>query len=450
MRRYLQQEIETMPIEALRTLQWNGLNEFMRRYVWSNPFYAERYAVAGIGRDQITSLESFSMLPIVRKEDILADISSCPPFGQRNVAAPNEIRQVVETSGTSGLGRERYPLNQADLDGVLSMEVFGFYWAGIESGAIAASSLPLTTRAGGQWYYGAVRRLGGVYLALGTYDTQQKLRYLAEFDVDLLIGGPSYLHRYEVAARETGINLADLRVKGLMVAGEPFSAAWVAEREEVWGSKLYEQYGSTQRAIAWTCEEGARQGDQLGVLHTLPHLALYEVIDPATGREVPNGESGELIITPFAASTVAPLVRFATGDRVTKVAEPCSCGRTLPGFRAGSIERLDSMIKVRGVNLFPPALDDVIMQSPVAEYQGRVFIDPATGREEIEVAVQFLEGERVSDAFLRNLEARLREAVGLRFTAVAHRGPSLLPEIRDDVKKRRRWLDQRRSVSTQI
>ncbi|GEL23152.1 phenylacetate-coenzyme A ligase [Pseudonocardia sulfidoxydans NBRC 16205] len=437
-RRYVDRATETMSPAELARLQLARLNEFLDRGVWGNEWFAPRLGA----RREIRSLEQWRELPTMTKRDVMADIAEHGPYGRRATAEPADVRQVVETSGTSGQGRERYPVTGHDLDLIQQMEMPGFAWAGAGPGSVVLSSLPVTTRAGGQWYQDAVRRLGAVWLSVGTYPAEEKLRYLREIGADILVASPSYLMRLEIVAAAEGVRPADLGVRAIMTAGEPFSVAWAREREAVWDARLHEQYGSTQRAIAWSCEEGAVHGDGLGVLHVLPHLAVYEVIDPATGEEVGEGEHGELVITPFG-STAAPLVRFASGDRVVKVgAGDCPCGRPYPGLRCGRIDRYDAMTKIRGVNVVPSAADALLLQHPVTDYQARVYSDERTGREELEIVVAAVGGPPDAGT-LAVLADRFRQEFGLRATFVAHEGPTLVADVAVDAKKRKRWTDER-------
>jgi len=443
-RRFVDPVTETMTEPDIRQLQLQRLNEFLGSWVWPNGYFRSR---PEYGRPRVLgSIEELKDLPLMRKADVMRDIADHPPYGSRFTAAPEDVRQIVETSGTSGAGRERYPLTEHDLDLVQQMEMPGFCWAGIGPGKVFVASLPVTTRAGGQWYEDAVRRLKGIWLSVGTYPAHEKLRYMREIGADVIHCSPSYLMRLEAVASELSIDPRSLGVGAILSSGESLSVPWLEEREETWGAKIHEQYGSTQRAIAWTCEAGARRGQELGVLHTLPHLAVYEVIDPDTGAEVADGGVGELVITPFG-STAAPILRFATGDRVRKVAAAeCGCGRPYPGLRSGSIDRFDSMLKVRGVNIVPSAVDSVVMRDPVTDYQARVYRDGQSGKEEIEVLVATTAGTP-DQALLASLTEDFRRVVGLRATFIPHDRASIVEDTTVDVKKRKRWTDERSAVA---
>lgn len=441
-RRYFDAEVETMSTAELERLQVDGLNRFLDRAVRGNPWFENR----GFKPGEVRSVSEMKNWPTMRKADVIADIASSPPFGARTTVAASEIRQFVETSGTSGAGRERYPLSEQDLRMVIAMEVPGFRWAGLEPGGVVVSSLPVTTRAGGQWYHDAVRRLGGVWLSVGTYPAEDKLRYMQDLPTAILVASASYLLRLEAIAEEMGVDVRSLDVGAIITAGETFSVAWAEERQERWGCIVYEQYGSTQRSIAWSCEEGVVPGGERGVLHVMPHLAVYEIVDPETGAEVGPGEAGELVITPFS-STASPLVRFATGDRVVKVApKECVCGRSLPGIRSGSIDRYDSMVKLRGVNVIPSVVDTVVIDGRVTDYQARVFTHPETAREEIEITVTS-DGGDLSAEELARLASRFRREIGLRATFRNHDGRGFLDEFTVDSRKRKRWVDERSTRS---
>jgi phenylacetate-CoA ligase len=438
-------EVENLSEPELRALQWERLTAFLRDHVAANAFHRPRLDAAGIDLAAVRSPRDFRHIPLMRKPDVVADIGAHPPFGTLADIAPRDVVQIVETTGTSGQGRELYPLSRADDDGLCEMEATGFHWAGVAPGRIVATSFPVTTRAAGRWHQAAVAHLGGIYLPLGTYPAAAKLEYLRRLPVEMLVATPSYLVRMERVAEEQGIDPATLGVGALMVAGESFTTAWAVQRERTWRARLYEQYGSTQRAFAWSCERGAVPGGERGVLHTLPHLAYYEVLDPDSGTLVEPGGSGELVITPFAASRAAPLLRFATGDRVTRLGpRACPCGRAFEGIRAGAVERLDDMMKVRGVNLFPSDLDPVILGPAVLDYAGTVDIDDGH-RERLRVMVELRPGVTDGDDVLETIRRGLAEHTGLRFEVAEHRGEPLSGETREEMRKRRRWRDLRPS-----
>jgi phenylacetate-CoA ligase len=422
---------------ALERHQIERLNLVLGR-ASETPFYAARHR--GLP-EQVSDLSELSEFPVTTKADVLADLAASPPYGSRLRVAPDAIRQVVTTSGTSGAGEEAYPLDSEDEEQVYAMAARGFSFAGVTAGSVVLNTLPLTTAAAGQWYYHALRLLGATVLEVGTYSTERKLEYLDRFGADTLVGTPSYVLRLALDARRAGLDPASLPIERVVVAGESWSVDWMRRLEREWCARVYEQYGSTQRAMAWACPAGAVTATGRGVLHALSDHGVYEVIDPDTGGIVAEGP-GELVVTPFVSSA-SPLVRFATGDRVT-VVRPCPCGRPGPVLAAGSVDRYDFMVKVRGVNLWPEALDSAIFGvGSVRDYQARVETDP-DGRELLCVDLE-LAGED-SDAVER-VAVAVRQVTGLGATVQTVPGDALTAGIEDRFRKRRRLYDRRKEDS---
>lgn len=439
-RRLWEPEVETASREEVEAAQLHGLRVFLADHATRAPFHRERAAAAGVDLCDLRSLEQLRRLPVMRKEDVVGEARRRPPFGGLLAAAAEDVGHFVETSGTSGRGHEQYVLTHEDLRGLRRMEAFGFAWAGVTAGSFVATTFPMTSKAAGRWHAMGVEAAGGAYLPLGGYDARTKLEYLEQLGVRAVIATPSYVRRLEIQADGDGVDLRALAVDALMVSAEPFTVAWAREREELWGARVYEQYGSTQRAFAWSCEEGAvRRGDR-GALHCLSHLAVYEVIDPDTGEHVQPGEVGELVITPFAASAGMPLVRFASGDKVRYLGYgACPCGRPFPAIEAGFVYRYDDRLKIKGVNIEPDALDRIILGSDVTDYDAVVRIDDR-GRETVTVHLEARDGAAVPPERLEQLSGALHAATGIRFAVETGAGPM----ERDALSgKRRRWRDLR-------
>ncbi len=433
--------------EELAGWQLARLNALLERAA-ANAFYGPRLRAAGVGPEGLRSLADLRRIPAVRKADLLADNAAAPPWGRRLQVPPARIAHVVETSGTSGTGKELHAMSAADEARIVEVEAYGFAMAGVRPGSVVMNTVPMAMSAAGVWYYLGLKLEGANIFEIGMFNARRKLECIARFGCDLLIGTPSYIDRLEAAAREAGRHPRGLGVRAILVAGEAYSIPWVRRLEGAWGAKLFEQYGCTQRATAWTCERGALDGERRGTLHFLPEACIYEVRDPATERPVAAGEAGELVVTPLFGEAT-PIIRFATGDRVRSLRPgPCRCGRAGDGIEAGTVDRYDSMVKIRGVNVWPEAVDEVVFSFPgVADYAAEVFTDEVQGSEQVRLAIEFAAndpGER-----RRTLEAlgpRLQERIGIRVEVVAHTGPALVTAVPDDWSKRSRWRDRRRTA----
>ncbi|MBI2880894.1 MAG: AMP-binding protein [Candidatus Tectomicrobia bacterium] len=439
-------EVETLPPCELTALQLRKFRRLLERALSRNVFYRRKFKDAGVDPARVRTLEDVRRLPTTSKAEVLADIEAHLPYGERLQVPEREVVQVVETSGTSGNTREVYGLSRGDMEAACDMEACGFFWAGVRPGVAVFNTLPMHTSAAGLWYYHGLRKLDANVFQVGTFDAQRKVEYLRRFAGEFLIASPSYIRRLLSAAREMGLDpRSDLKVRRLLVAGEPYPEAWIREQEAAWGAKVFEQYGSTQRAMAWSCERGVWWEGQRGVLHTLPHRVLFEILDLETREPVGPGEWGELVVTPLDTEA-SPLIRFATGDRVRYLpAEACGCGRTFPGIEAGTVSRVDNMLRVKGVNLWPQAVDGVVFRfREVREYRGEVALGIGD-REEIRVRVELDSGLSPGEGarLCARLAEELRAALVLRFEVSLWDGPSLCGSFREGLHKSQRWTDLR-------
>jgi phenylacetate-CoA ligase len=449
-RRYFEERVETMDAEALRALQWGLLTEQVQRAAES-PFYRRKFESAGFEPSMMASEDDLARIPVTTKDEVCRDAEEVPPYGSRLRVPMERIVEVVETSGTSGLGKEVHVLSAEDRNRTFRMEAFGFVWAGIRPGSVVALTLPVAMTAAGTWWLMTFERLQANCLRLGNIDVETKLDYLLRYQPDILLGTPAYVSRMERVALDRGLDVAaDLpRLRSILVSGEAKSAEWAANRSRAWDAEVYEQWGCCAGAVTWSCEGGMVDGESgLRLMHSQPHLTYLEVIDPATGRHVRDGDHGEVVITPLGTEA-SPLVRFATGDRARYLSsEQCDCGRPFPGLEAASVSRYDDMVKVRGVNVWPSAVASLLEQhGEVREHLVTVYSD-AGGREQLKLEAVVRAGTppdrlRSLAGVLRN---QLKSGVGLNFDVEVH--DESKSELAGEVfqpgsGKVRRWRDLR-------
>lgn len=426
----------TTPRDASEIAGWQQEHawEVVQGVVQTNPFYTARLTLP-----TVRTAASYRSIPVTTKQDVVADGEEHPPYGSRTVAGLTDIRMVVHTSGTSGLGTAVYALNAGDVEAIIRTEVVGFIWAGIDRGTRVLLTLPIGLSAAGLWYSAALRSMGANVLSVGPYSTERKVELLQRFEAEVVIGTPSYVQRLAVACEDSGIAPDQTSVRTLIVAGQAFPAPWATAIERRWGATLFEQYGCTERAIAWTCPGGVLKDGTLGVLHFPPESGYYEVIDPDSGDPVGHGEIGELIITPFGADA-SPLVRYATGDRVRwMTAGSCACGRPLAGIAAGEVERYDDMMKIRGVNVWPATFDRAVFSvTEVTDYRGTVRIGD-DGSERIEIRA---EGHGEPDQLAEALSASIRRITGLGAEVRIETSGTLAREVPEGFVKIKRFQTQ--------
>lgn len=440
--------IDGQTAEDIRAIQWQKLSRLLRYAYESSDFYRKRLDMAGAQPDKIKSLEDYCRaVPLLRKEDVLADQAAFPPYGDRLCVDPSDIVQINTTGGTSGKGREVYALTAPDFELVSDLFAAGCVAAGIRASDVVAMTFPMSLGGAPLWIHGAFTRLRVNLMCIGAYDTRTKLQQMKDFGASVLVATPSYIEALANAARDDlGWDVKrDLRIRVILMATEAFSIERVRRIEEIWGAKVHEWYGASQRIVAWNCQYGALRPDgSRGLLHHLSDKIFMETLDPVTHRPVGYGEEGEVVATCLDIKA-SPLLRYATGDRVRLLpAGSCRCGSPADGYESGTVARFDDMIKVRGINVWPAAADDIVFSIPeVRNYRGTANT-LSDGSEQVRVEVEFVDGVAgdLRDRVMKRLRAELKSGIGLTIEVAA--AESALPQFRDTLTKARRWKDERK------
>jgi phenylacetate-CoA ligase len=372
-------------------------------------------------------------LPVVTKEDLLQAQRRDPPWGGNLCVSPRDIAQVHLTTGTSGIGQERYAMTAADV------EVMGRSWEpqyraiGLQRGDVALLTIPVSFFCAGLSALEGARLHGLVPVLTGVASKDLMLELLVEQRPAYLYGVESLLLQLANLARERGLRPAGL--KGVQAVGA--SPELITAARDVFGAKVFDVYGCTQAAakIATTCRLGVEEGTN----HFHGEHLFIETRDPATGAPALEGEAEVILSTTYRQAS--PVIRFAMRDKVTLVpARACACGDVGPGFRPGSVGRIDSMLKIRGVNLWPQQVEQLLLGHPAvrdfrAEVQRR-----ADGADELLLRVSV---HASADAqIVSTLEAIVRERTMVRPRVVLDESIGETP----GAYKVRRWQDARRKA----
>ena len=319
-------------------------------------FYRGKLADAGFrAADAAGGLDDIAHLPFTEKDELRASRSDADPIGTHLAAPPDDVIRIYSTSGTTGTP-SYIPLTAGDLENWVRTSARSYAASGI-----AARQRIVSTYNAGPFVAGAAldafNRLGLCHIPVGTGNTERLMAAVRLLGPQVLGCTPSYALHLSEWARGRGVDIRRSSVARIMVAGEPGGGepAMRAKLEDAWGARVTEAMGIGDISVSlWgECEE------QHGMHFSGRGFVHFELIDPDSGAAVPidDGARGELVLT-HLAHRAAPLLRFRTRDHVEVFTSPCACGRTAPRVRC--IGRTDDMLIVRGVNVFPSAVREVV------------------------------------------------------------------------------------------
>jgi phenylacetate-CoA ligase len=442
--RIVNPKLERASRAELLALQEKRLVAQIRRVYERVPMYRRLWPAAAA---TVSSMAEFrEIVPFQTKIDFLDPHES---YLTDRVARPGSpVCAVHMTSGTTGLGQEVHPLTRLDVEAMGSSWLYQAHWAGLRLGDSIFYTFPVGMQTGGLSSFSLGERMASFNFQLGPYPTEKKIEYLLRFKPDGLIISPAFLTRFQALLEQAHVDPRESlpNLKAIFIAGESYTQDWAHRSLEFWGANISEWYGCMQGGLnlCFSCECGILPGGKRGPLHMMEHRVLCEVLHPDTNVPVEPGEEGEMVITPLFREAF-PVVRFRTGDKVRLRTEPCSCGRPFASIEAGTIARYDDMMKIRGQNLWPSAVDGIVFNAgDVEEYAGLVYSDEA-GREIAEVSLEFKPDGDLSDdrkrerinAISREIQTKLNVRMDLKEV------PYLtLPRFEFKV---RRWTDERRS-----
>jgi phenylacetate-CoA ligase len=406
---FFDQAIETAPREQLRTLQLEKLQTLLRQILGRNRFYTKKWSESGSIPDNIRSLSDFQKLPFTYKSELVNAQEEAPPFGTNATFSADAYTRVHQTSGTTGA-----PIRVVDTPE--SWDWWGYCWGQVLKGAgvTAADRVFLPFSFGpfiGFWAtVEGAKRVGAMMIPGGGWDSIQRLHMMREFGATVVCCTPTYALRLAEVAREEHFDMTSLSVRALIHAGEPGAnvARTKARIEEAWGAKCFDHAGASEvGAHSFECEL------QPGGIHLIESEFIAEVIDPETGREAGAGETGELVITNLGRPGF-PVIRYRTGDLVRLNLAPCDCGRTFARFDGGLLGRSDDMVTIRGVNVYPTAIENVIRQfGSVDEFQ--VTVTTVHEMHHLEVQIEVLSGND-AEHVRTHVEQAIYHALSLRPT----------------------------------
>ena len=439
--------LETASRTMIEELQARKLKALVGRLFHTNEFYGRLLTQAGVRPEDIRSLDDIRRIPVVNKSMFVSDQQDRPPFGSRLGVPAEDIKMIHVTSGTSGQGQEVYGLTAEDVELVTDSSVAMWRWAGLDPSDVASSMVGVTNSAAGVSMRPAVMAAGRYLYHVGHLPYGERIEMFRKMGLNAIYGMPSYFAALSGLLKENGVEPKDEfpDMRCFILAGESYPIPWAERLAVEWGTNLHETYGSTQTGgtcTAGTCRHGALRDGGRGRIHLFEWTVLYEVINPATGEHVQSGEEGELYVTTLDRFA-SPTLRFASGDRVRWFdwTDGCDCGLAYSSLEAGTIGRLDDMLKIKGMNVWPSAVDEVILSHEMIEDYRAVIEVSDRGRTDVNVQLLLTGSDHDSEMaqLCSGLEAELKSKIGISFAvAVADRS-----ELKPHEFKARRWIDRR-------
>lgn len=373
----------------------------------ANDFYRQKLANADL--DKIDSLDRFRNLPFTIKNDLVHDQRQNPPFGTNLTFAPERYIRIHQTSGTTGK-----PMYWLDTEESWN------WWAECWKLVLGAAGVRLADRIFFAFSFGpfigfwagweGARKLGALAISGGAQSTAQRLKSMVDYGATVLVCTPTYALHMASEAKKAGIDLAkESGIKITIHAGEPGASIPSTKRliEDSWGAKCYDHAGATEvGAFGFQCQHRPHG------IHINEDEFITEVIDPSTGKPIAVGAEGELVITNLGRIG-SPLIRYRTGDLVRPSLEPCPCGRPFIFLDGGILGRADDMTIVRGVNVFPSAVENLLREfSEIEEF--RVEISAQSTMREMKIILEPRPGAGGLHELAERVGQRVRERIGLR------------------------------------
>jgi phenylacetate-CoA ligase len=378
--KYWDEPIETMPRKDLEMLQLALLKEELTFSYRNSPYYGRAFDEVGADPDKVRRLEDIARFPFTNKKTERDRQLAAPDLGDMIAVPEEEIVYVSASSGSTGTPTLS-PFTMKDFEEWQDAEARLFWAVGMRPRSRYCHALNFTLFVGGPDVLGA-QKVGAMCFWAGAVPSERLLFILKEFKPTITWTTPSYAWYLGETALKMGMDPAeDFSLETIIVAGEPGGSINSTREaiESLWGVKVYDFYGLSDiyGANAGTCTE------QNG-LHLIEDHHLLEVLDIETQQPVPDGERGEMVLTTLK-KRARPMIRFRTGDIVTVNREPCPCGRT--HARIGIHGRIDDMLIITGVNVFPSDIEKVVRNMPqlTGEYRMIVYREKRLDKFDLEV-----------------------------------------------------------------
>ncbi len=395
---YWDRSIETLKAPALNKLKLDRLRETVRQ-ASNSPFYRKRFERAKLSAESLVSLEDLKKLPFTTKDDLRAQ-------GLKMLARPlKEMVRLHASSGTTGQATVIY-YTRADIGAWADLVARSMYMTGLRPKDVFQNMMGYGLFTGGLGFHYGAERLGALTIPAGAGNSLRQVNLLQQFGTTAIHIIPSYALYLLKTFADKGLDPRGLPLRLAFIGAEPHSEDTRRRIEAAYGVKAYNSYGLSEMngpGVAFECPE------QNG-MHVWEDSFLLEVIDLQTGKPLPPGEPGELVFTNLTRQGM-PLLRYRTRDLASYDPTPCPCGRT--HRRISRIQgRTDDMLIIKGVNIFPLQIEQVLMAMPEVATNYLVELTRQDFKDQMHVKVEVKESFFKEDLkYLQSLKRRLTAAL---------------------------------------
>ena len=402
-------------------------------WAWERaPFYRERWRAAGLEPGDVRSLADFARVPTIAKDDLRADQAAHPPYGSYLCVEPHEIARLHGTSGTSGRPTA-FAWSHDDFARIAEAHVRIMWSFGLRPSDTVFIGSIFSLYVGSWGALAGVERLGAASFPFGAGVpgmTLQAISWLQQMQPTAFYGTPSYALRIAETARAEGIDPRTFGLRIMFFSGEPGAGIPATKRliEATFGAICIDS-GSMGEVTPWMniAECAHRTG-----MHLWQDLVYTELLDPQTMEPLPFGATGTPVYTQLERRT-QPMIRLVSGDLAEWTDAACPCGRTYPRFPRGIIGRIDDMLVIRGENVYPSAIEDVLRAFPELGTEFEIVVSRPRALDELTVRAE-LAAPCDETALRERVVAQLRRQLGVRPEVVFAPAGSL---TRTDLKSRR-------------
>lgn len=391
---------ECMDREALRDLQSHRLKEMVKRLYYNVPFYRNLFQSNGIEIADVKGIDDLRHLPFTNKSDLRDNY----PFGMFTCPI-SEIVRLHASSGTTGkptvVGYTR-----RDLDTWSEVVARCLYSAGVTKTDIVQVAYGYGLFTGGMGLHYGAEKIGATVIPISGGNTNKQIQIMKDFGSTVIACTPSYALFLAETMREMGIKPEDLKLKAGIFGAEPWTEQMREQIENTLKIKAYNIYGLSEiigPGVSMDCD--VHNGMHIFEDHFIP-----EIIDPKTLEPIPYGQVGELVFTTITKEAL-PILRYRTHDLTSLHIEKCSCGRTLVRM-ARIIGRSDDMLIIRGVNVFPSQIEEVLLDMNETAPHYMLVVDRLNNLDTLEVMVEVdmaLFSDRINE--LESLSKRIQQRI---------------------------------------